>query len=97
MDFNGSSEEWRGAYFCQASLHVCKIRTLSVFCPFEFNGIITEIENKNEPITFSIEFTMMEADETFIVVIPIMKVEMRRSAVMIVERKRSGRKMVLLE
>lgn len=41
--------------------------------PFECNGIITEIENKNEPITFSIEFTMMEADETFIVVIAIMK------------------------
>lgn len=59
-------------------------------CPFECNGIITEIENKNEPITFSIEFTMMEADETFIVVIPIMKVEMRHSAVMSVERKRSG-------
>ncbi len=37
---------------------------------------------------------MMEADETFIVVIPIMKVEMRRSAVMSVERKRSGWKMV---
>ncbi len=36
---------------------------------------------------------MMEADdETFIVVIPIMKVEMRRSAVMSVERKRIGRK-----
>lgn len=86
-------EEWREAYFCQASLHVRKIRTLSIFCPFECNDIITEIENKNEPITFSIEFTMMEADETFIVVIPIMKVEMRRSRVMSVERKRSGRQM----
>jgi len=74
-------------------MHVHKIRTLSVFYPFECNGIITEIENKNEPITFSIEFTMMEADETFIVVVPIMKVEMRRSAVMSVERKGRGRQM----
>lgn len=93
MYFNGSSEEWKGAYFCQASMHVHKIRTLSVFCSFECNGIITEIENKNEPITFSIEFTMMEADETFIVIVPIMKVEMRRSAVMSVERNGRGRKM----
>lgn len=94
MYFNGSSEEWKGAYFCQASMHVHKIRTLSVFCSFECNGIITEIENKNEPITFSIEFTMMEADETFIVIVPIMKVEMRRSAVMSVERNGRGRKIV---
>lgn len=76
MDFNGNAEQWRGAWSCQAAQRPRGIAKLTVFCPFECNGIITEIENKNEPITFSIEFTMMEADETFIVVMAIMKVEM---------------------
>lgn len=76
MDLNGNAVQWRGACSCQTSHRPRGIRKLTVFCPFECNGIITEIENKNEPITFSIAFTMMEADETFIVVMPIMKVEM---------------------